>query len=107
MDAPVLFLVRSQVPAEERADFDHWYETDHMPLAADVLGAGRRWRYWSHVDPSIHYAIYEFATVEQLTAALATPGNEELIREYDARWGNRVQRTRDIIVNARRRPPDA
>jgi hypothetical protein len=32
MDAPVLYAVMFNVPAEHHADFDGWYETDHVPL---------------------------------------------------------------------------
>jgi hypothetical protein len=29
--ARAYFVVRAEVPADERERFDHWYETDHLP----------------------------------------------------------------------------
>ena len=31
--AKALLAVRAEVPEAERARFDHWYETDHLPWA--------------------------------------------------------------------------
>ena len=36
--------VRAEVPEAERARFDHWYATDHLPWALRVFGARRAWR---------------------------------------------------------------
>ena len=50
-------VVRAEVPDPgDRAAFDHWYATDHLPWAIRVFGARRGWRCWSRTEPSVHYA---------------------------------------------------
>jgi hypothetical protein len=58
--AKAYFAVRAEVPEADRAKFDHWYETDHLPSALRVFGARRAWRCWSKSDPGVHVAFYEF-----------------------------------------------
>ena len=66
----VLLVVRAEVPdPTDRASFDHWYATDHLPCAIRVFGARRGWRCWSRTDPAVHYAFYEFADVDEAQAA--------------------------------------
>ena len=58
----------------------------------------RAWRFWSHSDPSIHYALGEFSDMESLRQATASEEFKFLIADYDRVWGARgVTRTRDII----------
>jgi hypothetical protein len=69
------FMVRAQVPSEsERAKFDQWYGTHHLPLAMDTLHADKGWRLWSRSDPSVHYAMYEFKDITTLRKCLDSPG---------------------------------
>ena len=50
-------VVRAEVPEEaDRASFDHWYGSDHLPLAIRTFAAQRGWRCWSRSDPAVHYA---------------------------------------------------
>src|SRR5436305_6522904 len=58
--ASVLFAVRAEVPEAERARFDHWYETDHLPWARRESGARRAWRCWNRSRPGVHVAFYGF-----------------------------------------------
>ena len=62
--AKALLAVRAEVPETERARFDHWYETDHLPWALRAFAARRAWRCWSRGDPPVHVAFYEFDSVE-------------------------------------------
>ena len=52
--AKALLAVRASVPEADRARFDHWYETDHLPWAKRVFAANRAWRCWSKSDPALH-----------------------------------------------------
>ena len=93
-----VFIVRSQVvdPSVQDA-FDQWYQDEHLPDAMKGFGAVGAWRGWSEVDPSVHYAVYEFDSVEQ---ARAVPGSEAikpLIAEFDRVWGKKVVRARDGV----------
>jgi hypothetical protein len=93
-----LLVVRAQVPDPvDRAPFDHWYATDHLPWAIRVFGALRGWRCWSLTDPSVHYAYYEFANVDEAQAATVSEKIEPLVADFDRIWGNRAPRRREIL----------
>jgi len=92
------FVVRAEVPGEaDRAPFDKWYATDHLPWAIRVFGAQRGWRCWSWNDPAVHYAFYEFADVEQAQALIGSEQIKPLIGDFDRVWGDRVVRRREIL----------
>ena len=91
------FIVRAVVPEPDRRDFDHWYRTEHLPDAVRAFAAQRAWRGWSHTDPSVHYAYYQFADTAALKAATTPQSIRPLVAEFDNRWGTRVTRTREII----------
>jgi len=93
-----LFMVRAALtdPADRPA-FDRWYATEHLPDALEAFQAECAWRCWSELEPSVHYAFYQFATVEAARAVLQSPGIRLLIAEFDRVWGSRVIRTRDIL----------
>ena len=42
--AMAYLAVRAEVPEADRVQFDHWYETDHLPWALRVFKARRAWR---------------------------------------------------------------
>jgi hypothetical protein len=91
------FLVVRSVVANpaDRAEFDHWYSTDHMPKALAMLGAVKGWRYWSETDPQVHYAVYRYSSIGALTNR--NDGNRKaLMAEYEAMWPG-VTRTREIV----------
>jgi len=91
------FMVRAQISTSTEHDrFDHWYATHHLPLAMEKLGAEKAWRFWSHADPSTHYAMYQFGDMQTLQTRIASPDFKFLIADFDAAWPN-VQRTRDLI----------
>ena len=89
--------VRAEVPEAERARFDHWYATDHLPWALRVFGAQRAWRCWSRNDPGVHVAFYEFESVEAVKAATAPEKIKPLVADFDRVWGERVPRRREIL----------
>jgi hypothetical protein len=92
------FMVRAEVPHEaDRAPFDHWYATDHLPWAIEVFGAQRGWRCWSRSDPAVHYAFYEFADVGQVQALIDSDKIKPLVADFDRVWGDRVTRGREIL----------
>jgi len=91
------FMVRAQVPSEsERAKFDQWYGTHHLPLAMDTLHADKGLRSWSRSDPSVHYAMYEFKDMATLRKSLDSPGFKMLVADFDEAWPQ-VIRSRDLI----------
>lgn len=91
-------VVRAVVPdPNDRAGFDHWYRTEHLPDALKAFKALAAMRGWSALDPSVHTAYYRFDSVEAVQAVSSGPEIEALIKEFDRVWDTRVTRTRDIL----------
>lgn len=97
MAVKAYLVVRAKVTEADRRDFDHWYRTEHLPDAAKAFAAQGAWRGWSRTNPSLHYAYYQFADVAAAQAVGNSPAIRALIAEFDARWGSRVTRTREVI----------
>jgi len=92
------FMVRAQVAdASIREAFDRWYEKEHLPDAMQAFGAKSAWRGWSEVDPSVHYAVYEFDDVAKLRAIPGSEGLKALVAEFDRVWGKKVVRVRESL----------
>lgn len=91
------FAVRAEVPEADRAKFDHWYETDHLPWALRVFKARRAWRCWSKSDPAVHVAFYEFDSVEAAEAISKSDAIKPLVEDFDRVWQNRVTRRRAVL----------
>jgi len=99
MQGTAFILVRSVVAnPDDRKAFDHWYETDHLPLILSKIDMTQGWRFWSHSDPSVHYAFGEFPDMSELRRAASSEGFKFVIADYDRVWSSKgVTRTRDII----------
>ena len=89
--------VRAEVPEAERARFEEWYATDHLPWAMRVFEARRAWRCWSRSDPALHVAFYEFDSVEAAEATQTAEATKALVADFDRVWGGRVPRRREIL----------
>jgi hypothetical protein len=89
--------VRAEVPEAERARFDHWYETDHLPWALRAFAARRAWRSWSRGAPGVHVAFYEFDSVAAAEAVVNSDAIKPLVADFDRVWGDRVPRRREIL----------
>jgi hypothetical protein len=98
-----VFMVRAQVadPAD-REKFDRWYQDEHLPDALKAFGAKGAWRGWSEVDPSLHYAVYEFDSIEQVRAIPGSGELKALVAEFDRVWGKKVVRVRESLKVAQR-----
>ena len=94
---PAWFVVRAVVSEPDRRDFDKWYRAEHLPDAAKAFAVETAWRAWSHTDPSVHYAYYRFPDVASAEAVNTSPAIRTLVAEFDARWGSRVTRTREVL----------
>jgi hypothetical protein len=92
------FVVRAIVAdPDDRAAFDHWYRTEHLPDALKAFNAQSAMRGWSTADPSVHTAFYRFNTVEDVQAISDSPAIRALIAEFDRVWDTRVVRARDVL----------
>ncbi len=94
------YLVVRAVVADpaDRARFDHWYRTEHLPDALKAFNAVSAMRGWSTADPSVHTAYYRFDTLDAVQAVSESPAINALIAEFDRVWDTRVIRTRDIVL---------
>lgn len=91
------FMVRAQVANEaDRAKFDEWYATHHVPLAMAKLSAEKAWRYWSRSDPAVHYALYQFSDIATLRSRIESPDFKLLVADFDKSWPQ-IPRSRDLI----------
>jgi hypothetical protein len=99
MKGTAYILIRSVVPSpDDRKAFEHWYATDHFPLVLSKINITQGWRFWSHSDPSIRYALVEFSDMNELRRATSSEDFKFLIADYDRVWSSRgISRTRDII----------
>jgi hypothetical protein len=89
---------------DDRKAFDHWYETDHLPLVMSKMNITQAWRFWSQSDPSVHYALVEFPDMTELREATISDGFKFALADYDRVWGSKgVTRTRDIIEGVQHR----
>src|ERR1700753_1843669 len=100
MDASkAIFMVRAVVAnAADRAKFDRWYGDHHVPMAMAYFKSEKAWRFWSRLDPSVHYAMYQFADMASLRAVIDAPGFKALIDDFEQAWPN-VPRSRDLLEN--------
>ena len=80
------FVVRALVEAPSREKFDHWYATDHFPEALAGLKPEKGWRFWSTREPGVHYAVYRFADLARLEAALKSDAYKALAVDFDRSW---------------------
>ena len=100
MTAKGVFIVRAEVPEADRAEFEDWYQNEHLGEAEKMFNATGAWRGWSQVDSAIHMAFYEFASVEAAVAIQDSAALQTLIGKFDEAWGDRVSRTREVIAVA-------
>ena len=93
------YLVVRAVVADpaDRARFDQWYRTEHLPDALRAFNAVSAMRGWSTADPSVHTAFYRFETLDAVRAISDSPAIKALIAEFDRVWDGLVTRTRDIV----------
>jgi hypothetical protein len=95
--AKAYFMVRAAVEDELRQKFDQWYSSHHLPMALADFKAEKAWRFWSTIDPNVHYAVYQFADEAMLKAAMRDEILKPLIVDFNKSWPRGVTRTRDLV----------
>jgi hypothetical protein len=97
--AKAYLVVRAMVAdAADRPAFDRWYQDEHLPDARKAFHAPDAWRAWSRTDPAVHCAFYAFDSVAAAEAIGTSPAIKALIAEFDAKWGGKVTRTREVLA---------
>jgi hypothetical protein len=92
--ATVLFTVRATISKEKEADFNHWYNTDHLPKVLRFNGAisGRRYKKLMGPDKYQYMAVYEFANEGAWEAFSKSDTLRQLRQEYDEAFGTTSER---------------
>ena len=95
---PEHFLsVRATVEAGREDEFNHWYNTEHLPDAVNMfpgcLGAAR-YRVTDGDGSHQYMALYAFRTEAELKAVIGGAEIKELIRRYDEAIGAFSTRSR-------------
>jgi hypothetical protein len=92
------FLVRAVVAENLRDKFDTWYSTDHLPWAIKIFKCEKAWRFWSELEPGVHYAVYRFADKARCDAALGSAEFKDMIADFNCAFPEGVTRTRDVVT---------
>jgi len=90
-------IVRAEVASADRAAFETWYQTEHLPDALKAFQAVSARRGWSDVTPGVHIALYEFPSLGAARTITKSDAIKVLIAEFDRVWQDRVVRTREVI----------
>jgi len=90
-------IVKASVPESDRDAFDRWYQEEHLPDAVVAFNARGATRGWSDVEAGVHFAFYEFPTLQAANAIADSRAIKALIEEFDLTWKDRVTRTRDVV----------
>jgi hypothetical protein len=99
------FLVRAVVAERLRDKFDHWYSADHLPWAIKIFKCEKAWRFWSELEPGVHYAVYRFADRTACDRALGLPEFQDMIADFNRAFPEGVTRTRDVVTLVEEREP--
>jgi len=66
--SPFVLLVRMGIPPEHEAEFNDWYNTDHVPALAGVLGVYGARRFRATAGSPTYLAMYELAHADVSTS---------------------------------------
>jgi hypothetical protein len=62
--SPYVLLVRLGIPSEHEAEFNDWYNTDHLPALTSVPGVYSARRYRATAGSPTYLAVYELANAD-------------------------------------------
>lgn len=95
MKAFLLVRARIEDPAL-RPRFEEWYRSHHLEFARSRFDAEHALRLWSQDDPAAHIALYRFASIAALKAAMVPENLNPLLADFDAAWPQ-IGRTREVL----------
>ena len=98
--ATVLFTVRATIAADREDAFNHWYNTEHCPQVLEFPGtvSARRFKVLIGDDAFQYMAVYEFEDEAAFRRFQDSDHLKELIREYDAKFGEASHRERSAYL---------
>ena len=98
--ATVLFVVRANVAKDREAAFNKWYNEEHVPQLLGYNGAvsARRYKQILGDEKYEYMAVYEFANEAIFERFQKSDYLQELIKEYNANFGEVSQRERSAYM---------
>ena len=99
-----MLSVRATVEPGREADFNRWYDTEHMPDAVRMFPGctgGARYKVVLGDGSHQYMALYAFESAAKLEAALTGPEVKDLIKIYDRDIGafsTRVRTTYERVL---------
>jgi hypothetical protein len=63
-DAPYVYIVKTDIPADIESDFNEWYNNEHIPALASVPGCYRARRFLAVDGQPKYMAVYELENPE-------------------------------------------
>ena len=99
-----MLSVRATVEPGREAEFNRWYDSEHMPDAVRMFPGctgGARYKVVLGDGSHDYMALYAFASAAKLTAALSGPEIKDLIKIYDRDIGafsTRVRTTYERVL---------
>jgi hypothetical protein len=68
-DAPFVYIVKTDIPADIEVDFNDWYEKEHVPALASVPGCLRARQSPAVDGQPVYTAVYELETPDVIKSA--------------------------------------
>jgi antibiotic biosynthesis monooxygenase (ABM) superfamily enzyme len=68
-DAPYIYIVKTDIPADLERDFNDWYDKEHVPALASVPGCFRARRFLAVDGQPKYMAVYEIDTPDVIKSA--------------------------------------
>jgi hypothetical protein len=88
-----VLLVRLGIDSDHDAEFNEWYNTDHLPALTSVPGVYGARRYRATVGSPTYLAVYELANAD-------VPKSDAWRKAADSPWTLRMRRLyRDLAMN--------
>ena len=88
-------IVKSDTTLVDKKEFENWYANEHLSEAMKAFKAKNAKRGWIK-NTNFHLAIYEFENNKDAEKAINSKNLEILIKKFDKKWENKVQRTREL-----------
>jgi hypothetical protein len=91
--SPYVLLVRLEIDPDHDAEFNDWYNTDHLPALTSVSGVYGGRRYRATAGSPTYLAVYELANAD-------VPKSDAWRKAADSPWTLRMRRLyRDLTMN--------
>jgi hypothetical protein len=68
-DAPFVYIVKTDIPADIEVDFNDWYDKEHVPALASVPGCLRARRFLAVDGQPKYMAVYDLENPEVIKSA--------------------------------------